>query len=258
MRNVLSAGVLIVALMTGGCTATRSPAAFDDSADAAPTRSSAMALTSTASVPATSASTTSGARSGAAPVTPASIPVYRLNAFDKVDVAIYQVPDLNRSVQISESGTIDLPLIGTVRAEGKSVEQLKTDIERAYGSRYVNNPTVTVTVSDYGSQKVTVEGSVMAPGVYSIAGSGSLLQVIAMAKGTDRVADTKGVMVFRMQGNERLAAAFDVDQIRSGKAPDPTLQGGDVVVVPESAARAGWRDIREAVGVVGAFGRFAI
>jgi polysaccharide biosynthesis/export protein len=248
MRKVLVAGALIVAMAVAGCTATRSPAALDDGPE---TSSSAMALAS----PAAGRAPAANAISAAAPVT---IPVYKLNPFDKVEVAIFQVPDLNRTVQVSESGTIELPLVGTVKAEGKTIEQLKNDVTRAYGSRYVNNPTVTVTVVDYGSQKVTVEGSVMAPGVYSIAGNGSLLQVIAMAKGIDRVGDTKGVMVFRMQGNERLAGAFDIDQIRSGKASDPTLQGGDVVVVPESAARAGWRDIREAVGVVGAFGRFAI
>ena len=241
MRKLVGPALIVLALGSSGCTATNSPAALDDS----PAAANAIAQPTVAS--------------GAAVVTPVSagdLTTYRLEPFDTVEVSVFEVQDLKRTAQITANGTVDLPLIGTVKAAGKTVDQFKRDVGSAYGSRYVNNPTVMVTVTDYGSQKVTVEGSVTVPGVYSVPGGGSLLQVIAMAKGTDRVADTKSVMVYP-SGNDRAANRYDVDQIRAGKAPDPRLRGGDVVVVPESAAKTAWRDVRESVGVVSTVGRIA-
>jgi polysaccharide export outer membrane protein len=96
---------------------------------------------------------------------------------------------------------------------------------------------VTVLVKEYNSQRVTVEGAVRKPGVYPIRGKTTLLQVIAGAEGLDSQSDTT-VVVFRQVEGKRMAARFDVGQIRSGQSGDPAIQSGDMVVAPTSATKA--------------------
>ena len=91
------------------------------------------------------------------------------------------------------------------------------------------------------------------PGVYPIRGKTSLLQMIAMAEGLDLAADTTNVVIFRPVDGKRFAAKFDIDQIRSGKAEDPVMKQGDLVVANASAMKAVWQDVLKALPVGAAF-----
>src|SRR5690606_27423686 len=65
---------------------------------------------------------------------------------DMLEVTVFQVPDLSRTVQVDDAGIISLPLIGQVKAAGKSVQTLQRDIETAYRSNYLQSPSVSVLV----------------------------------------------------------------------------------------------------------------
>ncbi|MGO8952771.1 MAG: polysaccharide biosynthesis/export family protein, partial [Rhodomicrobium sp.] len=91
-------------------------------------------------------------------------------------------------------------------------------------------------------QRITVEGAVKKPGVVPMAGGVSLLQAIAQSGGLDEVAESTAV-VFRMANGKRLAAKYDIANIRAGRAEDPQLQSGDVVIVPTS-------DVKEGINMV--------
>jgi polysaccharide export outer membrane protein len=202
-------------------------------------------------LPASSAETVSDAVRGAL-ATPDS-PDYRLGPLDVIEVSVFQVPELTKTVQINAGGLISLPLIGRVRAGGKTIDELEREVEQNLAAQYLQSPEVSVLVKEYTSQRVTVEGAVNNPGIFSISGRTTLLQAIALAKGPDRTADESGVIVFRTSNGSREAAVFDLGPIRSGKAPDPEVLGGDVVVVDQSAVRTAWRDLRESIGVLGFF-----
>lgn len=176
---------------------------------------------------------------------------YRLAPQDVIEVSVFQVPDLAKTVEISAKGEIVLPLIGVVQAGGRTIAELENEIEAKLSKDYLQSPQVSVMVKDYKSQKVTVDGAVGKPGVYEVPGGASLLRVLAMAGGLDRVADSGTVIVYRNQGGRRTSAAFDIDVIRKGRAEDPVVRGGDTVVVGESDARVAWRNVRESVGVAG-------
>ena len=178
---------------------------------------------------------------------------YRLGPLDVIEVSVFEVPELTKTVQVNAGGEISLPLIGRVVAGGKSIGELEREIEAKLGKNYLQSPQVSVFVKDYTSQRITVEGAVNSPGVFAISGRTTLLQAIALAKGPDRTADQSGVIVFRTSGGSKTAAVFDIGPIRTGQAPDPVVVGGDVVVVDQSAALAAWRDLRESVGVLGFF-----
>jgi len=189
---------------------------------------------------------------GAALASPASED-YRLGPLDVIEISVFGVPELTRTVQVSSSGVISLPLIGQLSVADRTLGELEGEIERMLGEKYLRSPQVSIFVKDYTSQRITVEGAVNSPGIFPISGRTTLLQAIAMAKGPDRTADESGVIVFRTSGEARTAAVFELKSIRTGQAPDPLLVAGDIVVVDQSAARTAWRDLRESIGVLGFF-----
>ncbi|HEY7005499.1 MAG TPA: polysaccharide biosynthesis/export family protein [Sphingomicrobium sp.] len=179
---------------------------------------------------------------------------YKIGPLDTVDVAVYGEPDLSaKALQVDASGQIALPLVGTVDAKGKSAAELSTDLEKILGARYLKDPKVTVTVAASVSQKVSIEGEVAEPGVYPMTGPTTLLGVIAMAKGETDVATLQQVVVFRTINGERMGAVFDVASIRRGAAPDPVMQGNDMVVVGYSSAKRFWKNVISAAPMFSIF-----
>jgi len=177
---------------------------------------------------------------------------YKIGAQDILDVSVFKVPELSKSVQVADIGTINLPLVGEVPVAGKTAQEVERDLTSRLGAKYLQNPQVTVYVKEHNSQSTTVEGAVKKPGVYPIKGKTSLLQSLASAGGLEPNSDST-VVVFRYADGSRTAARFDVDNIRSGQAEDPVLQGGDVVVVGTSAIKETFNNVLKVLPAVGAF-----
>jgi polysaccharide export outer membrane protein len=178
---------------------------------------------------------------------------YRVGPLDVLDVEVFGVPDLTRSVRISVAGEFTMPLVGTVPASGKTVGELQTEIATRLEDGFMEKPQVTVFVKEYMSQRVTVEGAVREPGVYSLTGRTSLLQIIAISKGLDELASPKGIVIYRNMDGNRYAAVFDIREIRAGRLVDPEVLGGDMVVVDFSGARSNMRDLIFMVPVLAVF-----
>lgn len=161
---------------------------------------------------------------------------YKVGALDVLDISVFKAPELSKSVQVADSGTVNLPLIADVQASGRTAQEIERDIAARLGAKYLQNPQVTVYVKEYNSQRVTIEGSVKKPGVFPVRGGATLLQYLALAEGLDPNSDAT-VLVFRTTDGTRSAAKFDINEIRSGTAKDPSLQAGDVVVAPSSTMK---------------------
>jgi len=159
---------------------------------------------------------------------------YRIGPLDVLDVSVFNVPALTREVQVAGDGTINYPLIGEVPTAGKTTNELEKELARRLGAKYLRNPQITVLVKDYNSQRVTVEGSVKTSGVYALKGRSTLSQILAMAGGVDDTTASGEVVIFRTIDGRRSAAKFDISSIMHGKADDPELQSGDVVVADTS------------------------
>jgi polysaccharide export outer membrane protein len=170
-------------------------------------------------------------------------PDYVIGPDDVISVDVFQIPDLSRTVQVDSEGNILLPLLGSVQAAGRSVAQLSQQVATAYGDKYVRDPKVTVSVKNSDSQKVTVDGAVVQPGIYPISSGTTLMQAIALAKGPDTKLASSNVAIFRTVGQNRTQAVFDLSDIRDGKVQDPQLQAHDIVVVDTSGVRKFFQDI---------------
>ncbi|GAA4779051.1 polysaccharide biosynthesis/export family protein [Stakelama sediminis] len=179
-----------------------------------------------------------------APRVGAQVADYRLGPLDVLSVTVFQEPDLSfDKLQVDASGNVSFPLIGTVHAQGKTASELSDDIAARLGKKYLVDPQVSVTVVSSVSQNVTVEGDVKEPGVYPVNGQSTLLQALAQAQSPTDVAKLDQVVIFRNIDGKRAGAVFNVKAIREGRAPDPQVLGGDVIVVGFDAVKGGFRDL---------------
>jgi len=209
------------------------------------------ASSSTAFAPTAAAAAHSTAASEAADkLTSAARPgnsAYMIGPLDVLDVQVFKVPDLAKTVQVADDGTINYPLIGDIHAAGKTAKQLEQELTQKLGAKYLRDPQVTVLIKEYNSQRVTVEGSVKTSGVYGIKGTTSLMQILAMAGGIDDNTASGAVVVFRTIDDVRSVARFDTDAIKKGTAEDPELAPGDVIVVDTSATKVAMENILKVV-----------
>ena len=162
---------------------------------------------------------------------------YKIGPLDVLDVQVFKVPDLTKSVQVADDGSINFPLAGEVMAAGKTAKQLERDLVDRLGAKYLRDPQVTVFIKEYNSQRVTVEGGVKTTGVYALKGRTTLSQILAMAGDVDAAVASGDIVIFRTIDGRKSAARFDFDDIRSGKVEDPELQPGDVIVADTSMTK---------------------
>lgn len=224
----------------GGCAGSSSSNGVFSSAGGGNTQSSdtagVSAFAETAPSPIRSAAAAETARKLTAAATPGSS-AYRIGPLDMLDVSVFKVPDLSKSVQVGDDGNISYPLIGDVPAAGRTTHELERDLAKRLGEKYLRSPQVSVLVREYNSQRITVEGSVKNSGVYPMKGRTSLVQGIAMAGGIDTTIGSGDVVIFRTIDGKRSVARFDLDEIKKGTAEDPDLQPGDVVVADTSQTK---------------------
>jgi polysaccharide biosynthesis/export protein len=102
---------------------------------------------------------------------------------DEVTIRVLGVEDIDGKVaHIDVGGYIDVPLAGKIKAAGLTVDQLESELTQEL-KRNVREPQVSVTVSQYRSQSVSVLGAVNTPGAYNLAGDTTLSQILARAGG---------------------------------------------------------------------------
>jgi polysaccharide export outer membrane protein len=169
---------------------------------------------------------------------------YRISSRDIIEVNVFQVADLNKTVQVSEDGNATLPLIGRVPLRGKTTYEAEELIGQRLAKNYLRSPQVTVSVKQYG-QRLTVSGEVKSPRVLAVDGRVTLTQAIANAGGFTDLADPKRVHVARTINGRIHDEVYDFEAIQAGQTGDPTLQGGDLVVAEQSGVRVTLKNIKD-------------
>lgn len=171
---------------------------------------------------------------------------YKIGYADVLDISIFKVPELARTVEVAESGTITFPPVGEVSVAGKTVRDIEHDLAEKLEASYLRSPQVTVSVKEFNSQPVTVEGAVMKPGLHALKGKTTLMQLIAISGGVDRDISDSTVVLFRNADGQRHTTKFDIDAIRTGKAEDPLIFPGDTVIANSSPLKAAWSEFIKA------------
>lgn len=175
---------------------------------------------------------------------------------DKIRVTVFQVESLSGEYRVEENGQVDYPLIGIVQAQGYTPSEFAKILAARLGERNLRNPNVQVAVTERAQQTITVEGAVNQPAVVPISGQTTLLQAIALARGTTDEAKLSQVVVFRQVNGARMAAAFDLRAVRRAEAPDPVIYPNDIVVVAGSKKNTLLENVLRVVPILGIFRPF--
>ena len=182
-----------------------------------------------------------------APVAPAttsgSLRDYRIGAEDLIEIQVFGVDQLTRTVRVNSRGNVSLPLIGIIHIGGLTASEAEAMIVAKLAESYLQDPQVSLFIREYTSQRVVVEGAVNKPGVYPLRGNTSLLQTLAMAGGQGALSEMKEVMLFRTDAQgKKETFTYDVDRIRAGELDDPLVVSEDLIVVKRNSARVFFKD----------------
>jgi polysaccharide export outer membrane protein len=158
---------------------------------------------------------------------------YTLHAGDKIEVSVWKEPDLQRAVTVRPDGKFSFPLTGDLQAEGRTVDQVRADIETRL-KRYIPEPVVTVTVVEVAGNRIYVIGQVARPGMLVMNPELNVLQALSLAGGPTPFAKLDSISVLRGSGASQTTLPFRYSQVVDGKSlqQNITLESGDVVVVP--------------------------
>ncbi|WP_418321088.1 polysaccharide biosynthesis/export family protein [Piscinibacter sakaiensis] len=168
---------------------------------------------------------------------------YKIAPNDLLEVEVFNVKELKRTVRVNSSGYVALPLIGQLQLGGYTASDAEALVALAYGKKYLQDPQVSIFIKEFTTQRITLDGALTKPGIYPINGQITLLRALALAGGSAPMADMENVMLFRLTPDgQTLSEKYDVEKIRKGEAKDPLLQGDDVVVVNRDSRRTALRD----------------
>lgn len=154
---------------------------------------------------------------------------------DTLKINVYGHPDLSTEAQVSESGTINFPLIGEVKVEGLSKSAAEERIASALDSgEFVPNPEVNILVTEFRSQQVSILGEVQKPGKYPLRGTGSLTDMLAQAGGVTEKGGNVVMVMRRQKSGELKRYRVDLSGMfrSTGTPTDPVLAANDIVYVP--------------------------
>lgn len=159
---------------------------------------------------------------------------YKIGPQDLLEISVFGLDELNKTVRVSEAGKITLPLLGEIEIGGLTKNELERKLQDLLRKDYLQNPQVTIFIREYQSGRVSILGAVGNPGVYELVGNQTLLQVIALAGSlTDEAGDE--IIILRKQPNgkdQSVRISID-DLMRMGDASlNIRLQSEDIITVP--------------------------
>src|SRR5580765_804292 len=171
----------------------------------------------TPGAPAAAQAPTQGVPPAVAPTTPAGIPIptdYVIGAEDVLQIVYWRDKDMSTSVAVRPDGKISLPLLNDVQAAGLTPAQLRDKLTEA-SKKFIEDPTITVVVDKMNSRKVFITGEVEKPGPYPLIGPTTVLQLIALAGGHREFADSKNIVIVRVENGKSLTYLFNYKDVAS-------------------------------------------
>ncbi len=161
---------------------------------------------------------------------------YVLSPGDTIEMTVFREPELNSRSAIARDGSVQFPLIREVKLAGLSVRDARTLLTKVYSEKYLVNPQIFLSVTQFAQRKFTIMGQVAKPGSYQLEGgqSLSLLEAIGMAGGFTRIADRGRVLVRRGNTAKNEVFKLNAKRMAEGKVEMFEILPGDIITIGES------------------------
>lgn len=171
---------------------------------------------------------------------------YVIGAQDVLAIQVFDQAELGGKYTVEADGTFSFPLIGRIKAAGRTLREFEDDLKKRLADGFFRTPQVSVAIEQYRSQRIFVMGEVRSPGPLALTGGMSLVEALARAGSTLPSASGEVVIVRVPQGksgapllpSERGAAEIFRASVRDLEAGSLTenieLQDGDTLYVPRA------------------------
>jgi polysaccharide export outer membrane protein len=158
---------------------------------------------------------------------------YKIGPQDALRIDVWKEPDISRTVPVRPDGKISLPLLNDVQAAGLTATELAGVLTEGL-KKFINNPQVTVGVTEINSRQVYVTGEVKRPGTLPLLTNLTVLQALSSMGGFTQFAKVKNIYVLRTIDGKQQKLPFNYKEVLNGHNPvqNILLQPGDVIVVP--------------------------
>lgn len=158
---------------------------------------------------------------------------YKIGAQDVLRIDVWREDQLTRTVPVRPDGKVTLPLMNDIQAEGLTPMQLAATISEGL-KQYINNPQVTVTITEINSRRIYVAGEVARAGAFALLPNMTVLQALSSSGGFSQFARLKNIYVLRVENGKQAKYPFNYKEVIKGKNAEQNilLKPGDVIVVP--------------------------
>jgi polysaccharide export outer membrane protein len=158
---------------------------------------------------------------------------YIIGPRDLLEIKVFELPEFDHTVRVSEDGSITLPLIGNVQIGGLTKDKAEKKLSELL-EKYIKKAQVSIFIKEYQSSRVAIIGAVEKPGMYELVGRQTLLQMISQAGGFKDTAANE-IYVLR-EGQDGTAASISIDledlMINGNQNLNIPIQANDVINVP--------------------------
>ena len=160
-------------------------------------------------------------------------PAYLIQPGDILTISVWKEKDLEADALVLPDGTLSFPLVGDIRAAGRTVPQVRQEIVTRL-AKYMPRPVVTVAIKQIQGNVIYVIGDVNKPGAFIANSYVDVMQALSLAGGMTPFASDNSIKILRRVNGRETAIRFKYGQVEDGEhlAQNIVLQAGDVVVVP--------------------------
>ncbi|MDD8015572.1 MAG: polysaccharide export protein [Acidobacteriota bacterium] len=159
---------------------------------------------------------------------------YRIGPKDLIEISVFGVQELNRTVRVSEDGKITLPLLGEIDVNDLTATELEKRLSGLLGEKMLQNPQVTVFIKEYQSKRVSVLGAVQRPGPLQLLGRMTLLQIISEAGGLTPDAGNDIIVIRQLADGTSTSLHISIEDLffKGDAKLNIPLEPGDIVNIP--------------------------
>lgn len=159
---------------------------------------------------------------------------YKIGPRDLLDISVFGLKELNKTVRVSEDGKITLPLLGEVEVEGLTKTELEEKLSQLLEEEYLQNPQVTVFIREYQSKRVSVLGAVEEPRPYELLGRQTLLQLISQAGGLTKDAGDEIIVIRPLPDGTSTSLKISIDDLflKGDAKLNIPLEANDIINIP--------------------------
>jgi len=201
---------------------------------------------------------------GSPPTSSKGQPAYRLGNGDEFTVTASHSDELNnRTFRVSITGDVNFPAkVGIIHVAGMTAQELQAEIEKTL-SETIRRPEVTINISQYRSQPVSVLGEVVRPQTVQLEGSKNLFEVMSMVGGptpqASRIIVRRSLTVGSIPHSSAVVDGEDsVAEINVSSVTNLTRPQDNIQILPNDRITVPKAEVVYALGAFGKQGGFAL